>query len=343
VTAYYNENDPQAAEWLRELIRAELIASGIVDERDTRDVEAKDLGGYTQCHFFAGIGGWSYALRLAGWRDDRPVWTGSCPCQPFSCAGKGLAERDERHLWPAFRRLIAERKPPVVFSEQVAGKAGRLWLAGVRADLEVLGYAVGAADLPACGVGAPHRRQRLFWVGYTPLPSRPRQRQQQEHLSGNDATGSKCRGDHKKKVLKLPGVAELISGPIPSGGLVKMTAGVESLHARINLRGTMEAFLRPWAVTKGRYMLNPRFSPWLTGFPAEWASCGARAMQSCRKSRRSLSGRSSKRVERATARRPRMERISGGHQVSFMRTFSIINADVLNGLRSPQTTSVHCC
>jgi DNA (cytosine-5)-methyltransferase 1 len=67
------------------------------------------LRGFTQCHFFAGIGVWSYALRLAGWPDDRPVWTGSCPCQPFSAAGKGAGFADERHLWPAWHHLIRER------------------------------------------------------------------------------------------------------------------------------------------------------------------------------------------------------------------------------------------
>ena len=74
---YYNENDPKAAAWLRELISRGLIAPGIVDERSILDVRSTDLSGYAQCHFFAGIGGWSYALRLAGWPDDRPVWTGT--------------------------------------------------------------------------------------------------------------------------------------------------------------------------------------------------------------------------------------------------------------------------
>ena len=68
MTAYYNEFDPFAAAWLRELIAAGLVASGDVDERSIVDVQAGDVAGYAQCHFFAGIGGWSYALRLAGWR-----------------------------------------------------------------------------------------------------------------------------------------------------------------------------------------------------------------------------------------------------------------------------------
>lgn len=164
MSAYYNELDPYAAQWLRNLIAAGRIAPGDVDERSIEDVRPDDLTGYDQCHFFAGIGGWSLALRLAGWADDRAVWTGSCPCQPFSGAGRRKGHADARHLWPAFHDLIAEREPPMVFGEQVASADGREWLAGVRLDLEDLGYACGGADLCAAGAGAPHPRQRLYWV-----------------------------------------------------------------------------------------------------------------------------------------------------------------------------------
>lgn len=162
--AYYNEFDPYAAAWLRNLISAGLIAPGDVDDRSILDVQPSDLEGYTQCHFFAGIGGWSFAFRLAGWPDERPAWSGSCPCQPLSSTGKRMGHADQRHLWPAFYSLIAERKPPMVAGEQVANKDGREWLAAVRADLEAVGYAFGAADLCAAGVGAPHIRQRLIWL-----------------------------------------------------------------------------------------------------------------------------------------------------------------------------------
>ena len=167
MTAYYNEIEPYAAEWLRNLIAAGHLPAGDVDERSIVDVEPSELKGYTQCHFFAGIGGWPYAMRLARWPDDQPVWTGSCPCQPFSSAGQRKGFEDDRHLWPTFHRLIAECAPPVVFGEQVASKAGLAWLDLVHADLEASGYAVGAADMCAAGVGAPHIRQRLWWVADT--------------------------------------------------------------------------------------------------------------------------------------------------------------------------------
>lgn len=162
--AYYNEIDPFAAQWLRNLIDAGHIAPGVVDTRSIEEVTANDLKGFTQCHFFAGIGVWSYALRRAGWPDDRPVWTGSCPCQPFSACGKRQGKDDERHLFPTWFRLISECRPDVIFGEQVASKDGLGWLDDVRDHLERAEYAFAGFDLCAAGFGAPHIRQRLFWV-----------------------------------------------------------------------------------------------------------------------------------------------------------------------------------
>jgi DNA (cytosine-5)-methyltransferase 1 len=174
VAAYYNENDRFAAAWLRELIRAGHVSAGEVDERSIVEIQPSDLKGFTQCHFFAGIGVWSYALRNAGWPDDSPVWTGSCPCQSFSQSGQRGGFDDPRHLWPAWFRLIAERRPHVVFGEQVASGDGLAWLDVVCADLEGAGYAVGAADLCAAGFGAPHIRQRLYFVADASSSTRQR-------------------------------------------------------------------------------------------------------------------------------------------------------------------------
>jgi len=165
VTAIYNEIDGYAARWLHNLVEAGAIAPGAVETRSIRDLRPEDVRDATQFHTFAGIGGWSHALRLAGWPDDTPVWTGSCPCQPFSRAGKGAGFADDRHLWPAWFELIRECRPGVVFGEQVAGPAGLAWLDVVFADLEREGYAVGAADLAAASVAAPHIRQRIYFVG----------------------------------------------------------------------------------------------------------------------------------------------------------------------------------
>jgi DNA (cytosine-5)-methyltransferase 1 len=175
VTAYYNEIDPYAAQWLRNLIDAGHIARGDVDERSIVDVRAGDLHGYSQCHFFAGIGGWSYALRLAGWPDNRPVWTGSCPCQPFSEVGERRGAEDERHLWPDWFRLIRERRPPILFGEQVPESIKLGWLDEVSSDFQSEDYAIGSAVLSACLVEARQERERLWFVacanGVTPQRS----------------------------------------------------------------------------------------------------------------------------------------------------------------------------
>ena len=212
MTAYYNEIDPFPAQWLRNLIAAGHIAEGDVDERDIRDVQPDDLLGYSQCHFFAGIGVWSYSLRLAGWPDDQPVWTGSCPCQPFSSAGKRGGVTDDRHLWPEFFRLIAECRPPVVFGEQVASKDGLAWLDIVQTDMEGADYAFGAVDSCAAGVGAPHIRQRLYFVADAPVLRRERR----GAAEGTTVQGqcSERGGEHEEpgQAGELPGGPEGLCG-----------------------------------------------------------------------------------------------------------------------------------
>lgn len=171
MTAYYNEIDPKAAAWLRELIAEGLIAPGEVDERDIREVTPNDLRPFRQVHLFAGIGGWSASLRSAGWSDDHPVWTASCPCQPFSAAGGRSGFADERHLWPAVYHLATQCGPDVLFGEQSSSKDGLAWLDLVSADMEAAGYSGGALDLCSAGFGAPNIRQRLYfvWLAYAAL------------------------------------------------------------------------------------------------------------------------------------------------------------------------------
>lgn len=165
---YYNENDPEMAAWLRELIRRGHIPQGRVDERSIYDVRATDLVGFRQHHFFAGVGGWPLALRLAGWPDDEWIWTGSCPCQGYSLAGNMLGSEDPRHLWPEFFRLICEHHPDCIFGEQVESAIALGWADEVALDLEREDYAFGPTVLGACDAGLPGIRKRLFWVASDP-------------------------------------------------------------------------------------------------------------------------------------------------------------------------------
>ena len=161
---YYNEIDPFCVKWLSELMKAGAIPEGIIDDRSIDDVRPKELEPFNQCHFFAGIGVWAYALKQAGW-GDRPVWTGSCPCQPFSAAGKSGGFADERHLWPVWFKLIEKNRPKVIFGEQVSSKDALAWYDLVKSDMNHIKYSMFVADMPASAFGAPHIRQRMYFVG----------------------------------------------------------------------------------------------------------------------------------------------------------------------------------
>lgn len=200
--SYYNEIDRFRVRWLQNLMAEGIIPTGDIDTRSIWDVKPADLSGYAQCHFFAGIGGWPIALRMAGWPDNLPVWTGSCPCQPFSSAGKRTGFADERHLWPAWFWLIDQCHPAVIFGEQVACKEALAWMDVVSADLAGAGYAVEAADLCAASVGAPHIRPRLWFVGWLEDAIKagyriPTARLERSHIWETDNAGASSWDDYE--------------------------------------------------------------------------------------------------------------------------------------------------
>ena len=239
MTAYYNECEPFAAAWLRELIAEGLIAPGVVDERPIQEVKPSDVEGFTQCHWFAGIGVWSYALRSAGWSDSRPVWTGSCPCQPFSVAGRKLGAGDERHLWPVWFPLIRECRPDVLFGEQVSGADGDEWLDAVSLALESEGYAFGALDTCAASVGAPMCRQRLYWVANADYERRQRREWARQPGEAGD------RGPATRREPLRPTRRPWPPGPCSVGDIPVQVDGASGRMGR--LRGYGNALCAPQA------------------------------------------------------------------------------------------------
>lgn len=316
--AYYNEIDPFAAQWLRNLIDAGHIAPGVVDTRSIEEVTANDLKGFTQCHFFAGIGVWSYALRRAGWPDDRPVWTGSCPCQPFSACGKRQGFDDPRHHWPSWVHLIKECAPHVVFGEQVASKDGLAWLDAVQADLENADYAFAGFDLCAAGFGAPHIRQRLFWVAdadseFMEASIECGQGGRIELADSGSLIGvdyAKCERRNAGRNRDYSGYVRQQSGAISEAGRLADTnsdgreGGYQGGRVRngklstdrldvtaqlaepMRLMASGDLLTGFSAAMENGGQLNPDLALWLMGLPDEWASCAPTAMPSLRRSRK---------------------------------------------------------
>jgi DNA (cytosine-5)-methyltransferase 1 len=191
--ALYVEINPYCVEWLRNLIQSGFIADGDIADFSLAHIRPSDLRRYTQVHFCAGIGLWSYALRGAGWPDSRPCWTASLPCQPFSAAGKGDGFADERHLWPEFFHLVEQCRPEIILGEQVASKDGLTWLDLIQSNMEGAGYTFGSVDSCSAGFGAPHIRQRMYWMAHAEHAERWSQRSIDCEAHGRDGSGR--RGD----------------------------------------------------------------------------------------------------------------------------------------------------
>jgi DNA (cytosine-5)-methyltransferase 1 len=105
-------------------------------------------------------------------RGQIDILTGGFPCQPYSAAGNRLGKEDDRHLWPEMLRAIREIQPTWVVGENVLGLVnwnGGLVFHEVQTDLEAEGYEVQPYVLPAVSVNAAHRRDRVWFVGYSRL------------------------------------------------------------------------------------------------------------------------------------------------------------------------------
>lgn len=107
------------------------------------------------------------------WRGRVDLVSGGFPCVAFSVAGKGLAGKDPRNLWPETARVLCEVRPRFAFLENVPGLLGKHGYFGtVLGDLAEIGFDAEWMRLGASDVGAPHRRHRIFILAYLPDPDR---------------------------------------------------------------------------------------------------------------------------------------------------------------------------
>lgn len=212
----------------------------------------------THASLFSGIGGFDLAAEWAGWTNafnceidpfcrrilkyhfpnaeqyadirttDFTIWrgridvlTGGFPCQPFSLAGKRKGTEDERYLWPEMLRVVRTVRPRWIVGENVFGIVN--WSEGVVfeqvcSDLEAAGYAVQPFIIPACGVGAPHRRDRCWFVAHRADAGFEAMREGQDSIHAaetvTDADRNRCRiGSNQPKLVSGGGrTADIGSG-----------------------------------------------------------------------------------------------------------------------------------
>ena len=163
MSVWYNDNEAFCCDVISANIARGRLPEGIVDERSIKDVGPADISGHAQCHFFAGIGGMAYGLRLAGWPDDLPLWTGGFPCQDVSVAGRGAGLAGERSgLWWEWARLIDACRPARLLVENVPALRTR-GADDVLAWLEKRGYACWPLVVGGHDVGAPMWSRRV-WI-----------------------------------------------------------------------------------------------------------------------------------------------------------------------------------
>jgi DNA-cytosine methyltransferase len=276
----------------------------------------------THLDLFSGIGGFALAAKWNGYRtvafcDNEPYaqavlkkhWpdvpchqdirevrgelyagvtllTGGFPCQPFSCAGKQRGKDDNRYLWPEMLRVIREAKPTWIVGENVAGIVN-LALDQVCTDLEAEGYEVEPIIIPACGVDAPHKRDRVWIVAHTKGGER-----------GGYNTRSARKG-HKIAISYLESRVDYLENyapkmwPTPTAGLEKHSTEKAYWENRMNKGRQMDIQMAVYLKEQSG-SLNPAWVEWLMGYPTEHTVLRDWATPSSRKSRQKSSDASTK-------------------------------------------------
>ena len=232
--------------------------------------------------------------RLARWPDSRPCWTLSCPCQPFSAAGKVGGFADERHLWPAAHWLIAQRRPVTIFGEQVASPAGLAWFDSVYSDLERTAYAAGRL-IYALRASVLRTSAKDCTSVATPLSAKFASL---PTCQARDWKGPQGRA-YKAESMDLPAITQLASVATPncprahdndnSAGRWYQSKNQDSLDSIPQLADSGMTAIGGTGKTKSSGQLNPDYSRWLMGFPVEWGNCADMGMRLFRGLRRNSS------------------------------------------------------
>lgn len=197
------------------------------------------------------------------WRDRIDVLSGGFPCQPFSLAGKRKGTEDDRYLWPEMLRVIRTVRPRWVVGENVFGIVN--WSGGmvfdkVCSDLEAAGYEVQPYIIPACGVGAPHRRDRCWFVAYRTYAGTETIREGQDgvHAVGAAADRPTIALAARMGLLPMPTVNDATNSSLPASQ-VKRKSGLSKMAMQSD----------EYLIGAGS-RLNPRYVTEMMGFPANW-------------------------------------------------------------------------
>lgn len=218
------------------------------------------------------------------WKDRIDVLTGGFPCQPFSLAGKRRGTEDDRYLWPAMLDVIRTVRPRWVVGENVYGIVN--WSEGlvfeqVCADLEAAGYEVQPYIIPACGVGAPHRRDRCWFVATVQTQGAEAMREREdgfyavEPVAHPDGDRRRKRPNEQKPLPECVGTSDAGNGV--ENGIVAYSdrQRCEECNASCS-QGIRKGGLSKKVMQSDEYRtgtgsrLNPLYVAEMMGFPVNW-------------------------------------------------------------------------